>query len=510
MPRKPASEPKAAVAKKTAAKETVAKEPVAQAKVATDVPTETPAPKPADQGRITGRHLRRARRKARRLGLEPADDHEAIRMLREKGVDILAEDSVLEMLPDEPELQLPAKIETSREVAQPANAGLVTSVEREREIKDIQRNLVVRRRKRLGLLALKLLFFVALPTFIAGYYYYVMATPMYETKSEFVIQKAESTGGGGLGGLFAGTGFGAAKDSITVQGYLTGREAMLRLDEEHRFLEHFQQEFIDDRQRLPRDASQEAAFKLYSKRIKVGFDSSEGIIRMSVVAATPEASERYSKALVSYAEERVDQLTLPLREDQLAGAQKSYEDAEGKMLAAQNRVLSLQEKRGILNTETEIQSQMTIINSLELELEKRRLDLAEVLDNARPNESRAGLIAAEIKRMETRVAELRSAFTQSNAGGESLARVSAELRIAEADLATRQILMQESLQQLESARIEASRQVLYLSLGVAPVAPDEATYPRKFENTLLAFVIFGGIYILISLTVSILREQLSV
>jgi len=70
--------------------------------------------------------------------------------------------------------------------------------------------------------------------------------------------------------------------------------------------------------------------------------------------------------------------------------------------------------------------------------------------------------------------------------------------------------MQESLQQLESARVEASRQVLYLSLGVAPVAPDEATYPRKFENTLLAFVIFGGIYILISLTVSILREQLSV
>jgi len=45
---------------------------------------------------------------------------------------------------------------------------------------------------------------------------------------------------------------------------------------------------------------------------------------------------------------------------------------------------------------------------------------------------------------------------------------------------------------------------------VIPIAPDVPTYPRKLENTLLAFVVFMGIYILISLTVSILREQISV
>jgi capsular polysaccharide transport system permease protein len=39
------------------------------------------------------------------------------------------------------------------------------------------------------------------------------------------------------------------------------------------------------------------------------------------------------------------------------------------------------------------------------------------------------------------------------------------------------------------------------------VAPDEPTYPRAFENTLLAFLIFGGIYLMLSLTASVLREQ---
>ena len=63
--------------------------------------------------------------------------------------------------------------------------------------------------------------------------------------------------------------------------------------------------------------------------------------------------------------------------------------------------------------------------------------------------------------------------------------------------------------QMETARIEANKQVRYLSLSVAPVAPDEATYPKAFQNTIVAFLIFSGIYLMLSLTASILREQVS-
>ena len=47
------------------------------------------------------------------------------------------------------------------------------------------------------------------------------------------------------------------------------------------------------------------------------------------------------------------------------------------------------------------------------------------------------------------------------------------------------------------------------SLDVEPVVPDEATYPRALENTILAFLVFAGIYLMISLTASILREQVT-
>jgi capsular polysaccharide transport system permease protein len=60
---------------------------------------------------------------------------------------------------------------------------------------------------------------------------------------------------------------------------------------------------------------------------------------------------------------------------------------------------------------------------------------------------------------------------------------------------------------VETARIEANRQVTYLSRIVNPVAPEEASYPRAFENTLLAFLVLSGIYLMVSITASILREQ---
>ena len=70
-------------------------------------------------------------------------------------------------------------------------------------------------------------------------------------------------------------------------------------------------------------------------------------------------------------------------------------------------------------------------------------------------------------------------------------------------------MLQSAMQQMEQARVEASRQVRYLTVAVEPIAPEEPTYPRAFENTILAFLVFAGIYLMISLTASILREQVT-
>lgn len=201
--------------------------------------------------------------------------------------------------------------------------------------------------------------------------------------------------------------------------------------------------------------------------------------------------------------------TQRLRADQMSGARDSFEESEAKMLEAQTTVLELQEQLGVLDPVAESGSVMSQVTAFQTQLQEKRLELAQLNSNLRPNLARVAGVEGDIQRLQAVVDELRSDMTDGTTGVASLARVSAQLRIAETDLQTRTALMQQALQQLETARIEANRQVRYLSLGVSPIPPDEPTYPRSFENTLLAFLIFSGIYLMLSLTASILREQVS-
>ena len=151
---------------------------------------------------------------------------------------------------------------------------------------------------------------------------------------------------------------------------------------------------------------------------------------------------------------------------------------------------------------------MAQVNTFETQLAEKQLQLNQRLDNARPNAARVAGVEGDIERLQTLITDLRGQMTD-NSGAGSLASVTARLSMAEVDLETRTMMMQEALQQLEVARIEANRQVRFLSLGVSPIPPDVPTYPKVFENTLIAFLIFGALYLLASVTAGILREQVS-
>ena len=466
---------------------------------------------------LTGRQLRMARRVAQKQGLTVTSDFDAVFQLREAGIDPFQRNSVLELVaadqqkttsPEGP-VQLPQKMKQPGGAV--AKSMPKTADKQLAEIAKIQRDIARRRRRKLALLFTRLSFFVFLPTFIVGWYYFTIATPMYATKSEIVIQQAQSqqAAAGGLASLFQGTSIATQQDSIAVQSYLASREAMLRLDADHGFKAHFSDPLIDEIQRLPADATNEAAFKLYTDRVRISYDPTEGIIRMEVIAADPETSTAFSGALIEYAEEQVDQLTSRLRDDQMSGANESYEVAEQQRSDALADLLSIQEEFQQIDVAGETSARLNQIASLEAERQRLNLILQSRLNAARPSALQVQSLQDQIANIDELIADLRAELTTGTNARTSLASRNTELRTAEENYTFRTALVQQALTQMETARIEANRQVRYLSQSVRPIAPDEATYPRAFENTILAFLIFSGIYLMISLTASILREQVS-
>jgi capsular polysaccharide transport system permease protein len=171
--------------------------------------------------------------------------------------------------------------------------------------------------------------------------------------------------------------------------------------------------------------------------------------------------------------------------------------------------VNLQERLGVVSADAELSNRYGQIGAIETELRAERLRLEQLLANPRPNATRVDLSERNIASLEAELAGLRDGLTDTGTDEASLARVTAELGVAQMDLQTRQLLLQQAATQLETARIEANRQVRYLSTPVPPIPPDEPTHPRAFENTALAFLIFAAMYLMVSLTAAILREQVS-
>ncbi len=294
-----------------------------------------------------------------------------------------------------------------------------------------------------------------------------------------------------------------------MQDYLQSRDAMKRLDSELGYKKLFENPNIDPLQRLPPNATDEQEFKLYQRNVKIGYDPSEGIIRMEVATPDPQMSAKYSTALIQYAQDRVDQMTLPMRDDQMKGARDSYDDAVAKLDAANAKVVDLQSKFKVLSSDVEVTLITSQISALQAQLTTATLDLQQMQEAATPTQARIDPLKQRIENIKQQISDLRGKMTGNDGASASLATIQSQLLAAQADVQTRQLMLGQAMQSLETSRITATQQTRYLSVGVSPVAPDYPSYPRAFENTIVAFLIFAGLYLMLSMTASILREQVS-
>lgn len=467
----------------------------------------------SDAENYSARQLRMARRVAERHGLKFSDDLQAITLLKEKGIDPFDRGHVLDTpttsaSPPQDVIQLPQKIEPAKVPQKFENEQAISTAHaREMELAKIQRDMVRRRRRNAFYLGVRLLFFIFIPTILAGLYYYKYATPMYATNASFQIIKADAAGAPG-GGMLSGTQFATTPDAIAVQTYLLSKDAMVRLDQDEGFRDHFSQPDIDVIQRLAADASTEEMHSLYSNVVKIGFDPTEGLVNIEVIATDPEKSVAFAEALISYAEERVDGLSQRKRENQVADARRLYEEANQERKKAQEALVELQQST-LLDPEAYATSLRRQVSALEEQLIAKELQLEALEDNASPNQSRVEGVKADMERLTAAIKETEAKMTEPMENGLTLAELVSRIAIAQSDIKTRDLMLQASLEQLQLAETEATSQSRYLSLANNPIIPQDPSYPKAFENTILAFLILSGAYMMISITVAILREQIS-
>lgn len=121
---------------------------------------------------------------------------------------------------------------------------------------------------------------------------------------------------------------------------------------------------------------------------------------MEVIAPDPQISAAFSTNLISYAEDRVNNLSHQKRGDQMQDAMQGFENAQKERRKAQESLVQLQQKGAILDPEGVIAGLRSQINNIEIQLQEKQLQLAALLDNTRPNQAKVDGARGDIGRLQ--------------------------------------------------------------------------------------------------------------
>jgi capsular polysaccharide transport system permease protein len=347
-------------------------------------------------------------------------------------------------------------------------------------------------RPRLGLrhwrIALRLAL-VLLPTIAACLYYGVIATDRYVSETRFVIRTASKpvSGMGGLSALLQLVGLSPSEDeAYAVHDFLTSRDALRQLQERvdlRAIYNHPDADFIARYPSLVYGKSDEELYRYFQNMLTVVVNNSTGLIMLRVQTFRAQDSQLVARALLDMSEGLVNKLNERMQEDavQVAGAEVARD--EQRRVENQIAITEFRNRELILDPTKSSAIVLELIGKMSAELAATRTEIAETRGNS-PNSPQLQSLRQRADAIEHQIAVERGRVASSSDGlADKIATY--ERLMLQREFSIR--ILASAVSALETARVEARRQQMYLERVVEPGLPDEATMPRRWGMVLTIF-----------------------
>jgi capsular polysaccharide transport system permease protein len=337
---------------------------------------------------------------------------------------------------------------------------------------------------------------VILPSLISVMYFYGVAAPQYVSEARFVVHSRGNDGGGQAAlRAAAASGFGgfggamASGEANSIRNFLSSLDAVMQANEKLDLIELWRRPEADFIARLWFTEPERIA-RFFNQMVNVTLDPVTGVTTLRVRSFRPEDSKALTETLLVAAESLVNRLSERARGDTLQLAQQEIEIAERRVQESRAALVRFREQVRELDSAGAVQSALVLRGQLEGALAQARAELTERQQFMRPDNPALQATRNRIEALERQISAERSRHTDTtaNVGGAVLARQLAayERLMLEREFADKQLAS--ATVSLETSRIEAQRQQLYLSRIVQPNLAVYPLYPRSFINSASIFL----------------------
>ena len=249
----------------------------------------------------------------------------------------------------------------------------------------------------------------------------------------------------------------------------------------------------------------ENLFKAYERFVSVTIDEDSGIATLQAKAFTPADSQRLAERLIHYSELLVNRMNARAEQDAVSLAHQEVDRAEGRVVEARAALTSFRNHSMMIDPSVSSNHMLLLISRLSGDVALREARLAD-LEQTAPGSPQIAVLKSEIAALQSQITSLNGKL----AGGTQ--SMSPQLATFEQLQLKRDFADKEfagAMDALETARIDAERQHIYLERVVDPMLPDYALYPKRLKAVALVFGSTLMVFALGWLLVTGAREHIS-
>ncbi|HWX50046.1 MAG TPA: capsule biosynthesis protein [Roseomonas sp.] len=339
------------------------------------------------------------------------------------------------------------------------------------------------------------LLLVVLPTLLTAAYLYLFAAGQYVSEARFLVRSRQENNGAAtaLGQMIGAAGFKqAGEEALAVRDYLQSHDALYALVNNIDLIGLYRRPEADLLSRFWFEHPPVEFLELYYESMTtVKNDATSGITTIRARAFRPEDARLIAEEQLRLSEAFVNRLSARAREETLRVANEELKRAEQRVLDSQAALTAWRRQEQAVDPTKNAAIGLEGLGSLEAALTATRAELQEKSAYMRPDNPTIAKLHNRISSLQTEIAEQRRRMTQ---GGEALPGQLAayERLLLEREFADKQLAS--ATASLETARLDAQRQQLFLSRVVEPNLAEYPLYPRAGYIVLSVFVVLSALY----------------
>jgi capsular polysaccharide transport system permease protein len=352
---------------------------------------------------------------------------------------------------------------------------------------------------------------VGLPTLIAAVYFFGIASSLYLSEVKFIVHAPAKMQLGGIGALLSSAASTPGiEDTYAISDFIMSRDAVSKLDADANLRLLFGRRDGDLLSRFPGVLSFgrndfEALYKAYSRFVAVEIDSQSGIATIDVKAYRPEDAQKIARNLIAYSEQLVNELNDRAHRDALATFQRQVDEIQKKIETVQAQLTDYRVQQNMLDPKSAAAGPLELVAKLIAQQTAAQTQLADIMKNS-PHSPQIPLIKTRIASLNQAIDEARGKITGAS---NSVASVQSQYERLTVELGLDERALASAFTSLESARLEAQRQQLYLETIVQPNLADYPIYPKRMVSFLVVTVSCLLLYGIAWLLVASVREHAS-